>query len=86
MDRSQLKDAFFLQRTLLLNKHAKELEQIKKFNAAKLEECVRAMGVERKRLPKVLRSEAKTRSLMFKVGTFKSTPMNVISRLSVDVN
>ena len=67
LDRQQLKDAFFLQRTLLLSKHAKELEQIKKFNAAKLDECQRAMAAERKRLPKVLRSETKTRSLMFKV-------------------
>lgn len=66
LDRQQLKDAFFLQRTLLLTKHAKELDQIKKFNAAKLEECQRAMAAERKRLPKVLRSETKTRSLMFK--------------------
>ncbi|KHJ41081.1 hypothetical protein D918_08857 [Trichuris suis] len=44
----------------------KELEHVKKVNQRKEEEAIRAQTSERKRLPKILRSETKTRTMMFR--------------------
>lgn len=62
----QLKDIFFLQRHQMLIRHEKELEHIKRMNARKEEELLKWQAVERRQLPKRIRSEMKTRELMFK--------------------
>ncbi len=43
-----------------------ELEHVKRLNTRKEDEMQRGVAIERKRLPKSLRSETKTRTLMFK--------------------
>ncbi|KAL4231906.1 hypothetical protein ACF0H5_009482 [Mactra antiquata] len=63
---SQLKDMFFLKRHQMLTRHQKEIEQMKRSNQAKEEEMQHRHVLEKRRLPKILKQEAKTRSLMFK--------------------
>lgn len=50
----------------MLARHQKELEHIRKINQASEEDVLRALAADRKRLPKALRNESKTRTLMFK--------------------
>lgn len=64
--KSQLKDMFFLKRHQMLTRHQKEVEQMKRSNTTKEEEMQRRHVLEKKRLPKILKQEAKTRSMMFK--------------------
>ncbi|KAK3094817.1 hypothetical protein FSP39_006585 [Pinctada imbricata] len=71
--KSQLKDMFFLKRHQMLTRHQKEVEQMKKSNVAKEDEMQRRHVLEKKRLPKILKSEAKTRALMFKQSLRLST-------------
>jgi STE20-like kinase len=62
----QFRDVFHLQRTHMLARHQKELEHIRKINQGNEENLLRALAADRKRLPKALRNESKTRSIMFK--------------------
>ncbi|KFM57310.1 STE20-like serine/threonine-protein kinase, partial [Stegodyphus mimosarum] len=62
----QLKDLFFLQRHQMLVRHEKELEQIRRMNDAKEEEMLKQQAVEKRQWPKRMRSEMKTRELMFR--------------------
>lgn len=62
----QLKDIFFLQRHQMLVRHEKELEQIKRMNGRKEEELVKRQAVEKRQLPKHIRSEMKVREQMFR--------------------
>ncbi|XP_022255618.1 serine/threonine-protein kinase 10-like, partial [Limulus polyphemus] len=62
----QLKDIFFLQRHQMLIRHEKELEQIKRMNSHKEDELLKRQAVEKKQLPKRIRTEMKTRELMFR--------------------
>lgn len=64
--KSQLKDMFFLKRHQMLTRHQKEIEQMKRSNLAKESEMQSRHALEKKRLPKILKQESKTRSLMFK--------------------
>ncbi|KRX68729.1 STE20-like serine/threonine-protein kinase, partial [Trichinella sp. T9] len=64
--KNQMKEVFFLQRSQMLMRHQKELEHVKKLNQRKEDDMIRAQAAERKRLPKILRSETKTRTLMFR--------------------
>ncbi|CDW58779.1 Pkinase and PKK domain containing protein [Trichuris trichiura] len=64
--KNQMKEDFFLQRSHMLVRHQKELEHVKKVNQRKEEDAIRAQTSERKRLPKILRSETKTRTMMFR--------------------
>uniref|UniRef100_UPI00358E26ED STE20-like serine/threonine-protein kinase isoform X2 n=1 Tax=Myxine glutinosa TaxID=7769 RepID=UPI00358E26ED len=64
--KQQLKDQFFLQRHQLVRRHDKEMEQMQRFNQRALEEARARQGQERARLPKIQRSEGKTRMAMFK--------------------
>ncbi|XP_052772331.1 serine/threonine-protein kinase 10-like isoform X2 [Mya arenaria] len=64
--KSQLKDMFFLKRHQMLTRHQKEVEQMKRSNQSKEEEMQHRHILEKKRLPKILKQESKTRSLMFK--------------------
>ncbi|KRZ79136.1 STE20-like serine/threonine-protein kinase, partial [Trichinella papuae] len=64
--KNQMKEVFFLQRSQMLIRHQKELEHVKKLNQRKEDDMIRAQAAERKRLPKILRSETKTRTLMFR--------------------
>ncbi|KAK7904785.1 hypothetical protein WMY93_017392 [Mugilogobius chulae] len=64
--KQQLKDQYFLQRHQLLKRHEKEMEQMQRYNQRLIEELKNRQTQERARLPKIQRSEAKTRMAMFK--------------------
>lgn len=62
----QLKDGFFLQRHQMLIRHDKELEQMKRMNQRKEEELLKRQALEKRALPKRIRSEMKAREMMFR--------------------
>ncbi|XP_044071319.1 STE20-like serine/threonine-protein kinase isoform X4 [Siniperca chuatsi] len=64
--KQQLKDQYFLQRHQLLKRHEKEMEQMQRYNQRLIEEMKNKQTQERVRLPKIQRSDAKTRMAMFK--------------------
>ncbi|XP_075398062.1 serine/threonine-protein kinase 10 [Tenrec ecaudatus] len=64
--KQQLKDQYFLQRHELLRKHEKEREQMQRYNQRMLEQLKVRQQQEKARLPKIQRSEGKTRMAMFK--------------------
>ncbi|MBN3302511.1 STK10 kinase, partial [Amia calva] len=64
--KQQLKDQYFLQRHQLLKKHEKELEQMQHYNQRMIEHLKARQQQEKARLPKIQRSEGKTRMVMFK--------------------
>ncbi|XP_047463437.1 serine/threonine-protein kinase 10 [Mugil cephalus] len=64
--KQQLKDQYFLQRHQLLKKHEKEQEQMQCYNQRMTEILKARQQQEKSRLPKIQRSEAKTRLAMFK--------------------
>ncbi|KAM9348327.1 serine/threonine-protein kinase 10 [Symphorus nematophorus] len=64
--KQQLKDQYFLQRHQLLKKHEKEQEQMQCYNQRMIEILKARQQQEKSRLPKIQRSEAKTRMAMFK--------------------
>uniref|UniRef100_A0A8C1NHZ4 non-specific serine/threonine protein kinase n=1 Tax=Cyprinus carpio TaxID=7962 RepID=A0A8C1NHZ4_CYPCA len=64
--KQQLKDQYFMQRHQLLKRHDKEMEQMQGYNQRLIEEMKNRQAQERARLPKIQRSEAKTRMAMFK--------------------
>ncbi|XP_057676604.1 serine/threonine-protein kinase 10 [Corythoichthys intestinalis] len=66
LQKQQLKDQYFLQRHLLLRKHEKELEHMQRYNQRMTEIMKARQHNEKSRLPKIQRSEAKTRLAMFK--------------------
>lgn len=66
LSKRQLKDIFFLQRHQMLIRHEKELEQVKRMNVRKEEMLIKQQAVEKRQLPKRIRSEMKTRELMFR--------------------
>ncbi|XP_051561587.1 serine/threonine-protein kinase 10-like [Myxocyprinus asiaticus] len=64
--KQQLKDQYFMQRHQLLKRHEKEMEQMHRYNQRLMEEMKSKQMQERTRLPKIQRSDAKTRMAMFK--------------------
>ncbi|KAL7989229.1 hypothetical protein Chor_011895 [Crotalus horridus] len=64
--KQQLKDQYFLQRHELLRKHEKEREQMQRYNQRMIEQLKVRQQQERARLPKIQRSEGKTRMAMYK--------------------
>ncbi|XP_018424567.1 PREDICTED: STE20-like serine/threonine-protein kinase [Nanorana parkeri] len=64
--KQQLKDQYFMQRHQLLKRHEKEMEQMQRYNQRLIEELKNRQTQERVRLPKIQRSDAKTRMAMFK--------------------
>uniref|UniRef100_A0A8D2D0U8 non-specific serine/threonine protein kinase n=1 Tax=Sciurus vulgaris TaxID=55149 RepID=A0A8D2D0U8_SCIVU len=64
--KQQLKDQYFLQRHQLLRKHEKEREQMQRYNQRMLEQLKARQQQEKARLPKIQRSEGKTRMAMYK--------------------
>ncbi|XP_048464679.1 STE20-like serine/threonine-protein kinase isoform X3 [Rhincodon typus] len=64
--KQQLKDQYFMQRHQLLKRHEKEMEQMQRYNQRLIEDLKNRQTQERARLPKIQRSEAKTRMAMFK--------------------
>ncbi|KAM8851867.1 STE20-like serine/threonine-protein kinase isoform 1-T1 [Synchiropus picturatus] len=64
--KQQLKDQYFMQRHQLLKRHEKEMEQMQRYNQRLVEEMKNKQTQERVRLPKIQRSDAKTRMAMFK--------------------
>ncbi|XP_061194522.1 serine/threonine-protein kinase 10-like [Saccostrea echinata] len=73
LSKSQLKDLFFLKRHQMLTRHQKEVEQMKRSNSVKEDEMQKRHALEKRRLPKIQRSEAKTRAQMFKQSLRLST-------------
>lgn len=69
----QLKEIFFLQRHQMVVRHDKELEQVKRINARHEENLLKRQSHERRQLPKRIRSEMKTRELMFRESLRIST-------------
>ncbi|XP_030635688.1 STE20-like kinase b isoform X2 [Chanos chanos] len=66
LHKQQLKDQYFMQRHQLLKRHEKEMEQMQRYNQRLIEEMRTKQAQERGRLPKIQRSDAKTRMNMFK--------------------
>ncbi|XP_016429835.1 serine/threonine-protein kinase 10-like [Sinocyclocheilus rhinocerous] len=66
LHKQQLKDQYFMQRHQLLKRHEKEMEQMQRYNQRLVEEMKNKQTQERTRLPKIQRSDAKTRMAMFK--------------------
>uniref|UniRef100_A0A8C6JH83 non-specific serine/threonine protein kinase n=2 Tax=Melopsittacus undulatus TaxID=13146 RepID=A0A8C6JH83_MELUD len=64
--KQQLKDQYFLQRHELLRKHEKEREQMQRYNQRMFEQLKVRQQQEKARLPKIQRSEGKTRMAMYK--------------------
>ncbi|XP_018418614.1 PREDICTED: serine/threonine-protein kinase 10 isoform X1 [Nanorana parkeri] len=64
--KQQLKDQYFLQRHELLRKHDKEKEQMQRYNQRMMEQLRLRQQQEKGRMPKIQRSEAKTRLAMYK--------------------
>ncbi|KAM5169912.1 serine/threonine-protein kinase 10 [Mantella aurantiaca] len=64
--KQQLKDQYFLQRHELLRKHDKEKEQMQRYNQRMMEQLRLRQQQERSRLPKIQRTEGKTRMAMYK--------------------
>ncbi|XP_043559738.1 serine/threonine-protein kinase 10 isoform X2 [Chiloscyllium plagiosum] len=64
--KQQLKDQYFLQRQQLLKKHEKELEQMQRYNQRMIEQLKIRQQQEKNRLPKIQRSDGKTRMVMYK--------------------
>ena len=50
----------------MLARHAKEQEHIRRINQTNEENLLRALQADRKALPKFLRNESKTRTMMFR--------------------
>jgi len=76
----QLKDIFHLQRSHMLGRHHKEVEHIRKVNATNEENLLRALNADRKAMPKALRNESKTRSIMFKESLRIDLPDESVER------
>ncbi|MCI4393704.1 hypothetical protein PGIGA_G00160700 [Pangasianodon gigas] len=72
--KQQLKDQYFMQRHQLLKRHEKEMEQMHRYNQRLVEEMKTKQTQERTRLPKIQRSEAKTRMAMFKKSLRIASP------------
>lgn len=72
----QLKEIFFLQRHQMLVRHEKEMEQVKRINARHEENLLKRQSHEKRQLPKRIRSEMKTRELMFRESLRISTLAN----------
>ncbi|CAJ0571862.1 unnamed protein product, partial [Mesorhabditis spiculigera] len=66
LHRKLFKDKFFLLRTQMLARQQKEMAQMGRIHQMAEEEMIRELQMDRKQLPKRLRNEAKTRTLMFK--------------------
>ena len=62
----QLKDLFFLKRHQMLTRHEKEMEQLKRVSDRRDEELQRKQALEKRRLPKIQKSDMKTRVQLFK--------------------
>ncbi|XP_059410624.1 STE20-like kinase b [Carassius carassius] len=66
LHKQQLKDQYFMQRHQLLKRHEKEMEQMHRYIQRLIEEMKNKQTQEKTRLPKIQRSDAKTRMAMFK--------------------
>ncbi|VIO90566.1 Protein kinase domain containing protein [Brugia malayi] len=66
LNKQELKDRFYLQRTQMLARHQRELDHMRRVNEMDEEEQVRLYASFKKRLPKDFRTESKTRIAMFK--------------------
>lgn len=69
----QLKEIFFLQRHQMHMRHEKEMEQVKQINAQHQVNLLKRQALEKRQLPKQIRSEMKTRELMFRESLRIST-------------
>uniref|UniRef100_A0A158RCI0 TPH domain-containing protein n=1 Tax=Thelazia callipaeda TaxID=103827 RepID=A0A158RCI0_THECL len=66
LNKQELKDRFYLQRSQMFARHQRELDHMRRVNEMDEEEQVRLYANFKKRLPKDFRTESKTRIAMFK--------------------
>lgn len=64
--KKQLNESFFLQRHQMLDRHEKELEHYKRWISLQEEELLKRQAIEKRSLPKRIRSEMKTREMMYR--------------------
>ncbi|CAI4229376.1 unnamed protein product [Auanema sp. JU1783] len=85
LHRRLLKDEYLLLRSQMLVRHQQELNHVQKIQHEEETEMIRALQADRKKLPKVLRQEAKTRSIMFKeslkIGSQNLTQDELVEKL-----
>ncbi|KAI6188738.1 Protein kinase domain-containing protein [Aphelenchoides besseyi] len=63
---SSVIDNFALQRSLMITRHRMEIDRIRKTHQANEDLLLRSLAMSRKQLPKALRSESKTRTVIFR--------------------
>ncbi|CAG0885232.1 unnamed protein product [Darwinula stevensoni] len=74
----QLKDIFFLQRYQMSVRHDKEIDQVKRMNARREEELLKAQEIEKRQLPKRIRAERKAREMMFR-ESMRISAVNILN-------
>ncbi|TRY65945.1 hypothetical protein DNTS_012349, partial [Danionella cerebrum] len=79
LHKQQLKDQYFMQRHQLLKRHEKEMEQMQRYNQRLIEELRSKQTQEKSRLPKIQRSDAKTRMAMFKKSLRISSGATIVT-------
>lgn len=55
-----------LQRSQMIARHHKEQEHMRKISQVSEENLTRGLAADRKRLPKALKNDSRTRTMMFK--------------------
>ncbi|KAF4527367.1 hypothetical protein B566_EDAN015907 [Ephemera danica] len=78
LNKRQLKDIFFLQRHQMLNRHEKELEQVKRMNQRKEDDLAKRPATEKRALLKRIRTEMKAREMMFRESMRISISTNML--------
>ena len=73
----QLKDLFFLKRHQMHTRHEKESEQLTRVNTRRVDEMLRHHALEKRRLPKLQKSEMKTRQQLFKQSIRISSHLSI---------
>lgn len=80
--KTQMKEVFFLQRHQMLVRHEKEMEQVRRINIRHEENLLKRHSHEKRQLPKRIRSEMKTRELMFRESLRINTLANKANGIS----
>ncbi|XP_063708327.1 serine/threonine-protein kinase 10 isoform X2 [Culicoides brevitarsis] len=66
LGKRHVKDICFMQRSQMIIRHEKELDQIKRMLQRKEEDLLKRQAIERRALPKRIRAERKARDMMFR--------------------
>lgn len=81
--KKQLNDSFFLQRHQMVVRHEKELDHVKRMNIIQEEELQKRHAIEKRSLPKRIRSEMKTRELMYR-ESLRISIANLVNAYNVE--